>query len=69
MNGTLVLVRVVLSALVSLVSIAGGVLLLYSGVEVPAVYWWLCGLSIVGVVGKEVVTTWLEWRKIGGTTP
>jgi hypothetical protein len=69
MNGTLVLVRVILSALVSLVSIGGGVVLMYSRIDVPSVYWWLCALSIVGVVGKEVVSTWLEWRKAGGGPP
>jgi 4-hydroxybenzoate polyprenyltransferase len=66
MNGTVILVRVALSALVTLVCVGGGVLLLSQRIEVPGVYWWLCVLSIIGVVGKDVVTTVLELRKVSG---
>jgi len=69
MNGPYVLVRILSCLLVSLAAILGGVLLLYSNIAVPDVYWVLCALTVAGLVGKDVLAILLELKRVNGGLP
>ena len=56
-NGNITIFRIVASAVIGLVAIAGGIFLLYSGVEVPSTFWYLAAAALVGVVGVDVLAT------------
>ena len=56
-NGNLTIFRVVASALISLMSLAGGIWLLHDGLTVPVEYWGLAAAAIGGVVGVDVAAS------------
>ena len=56
-NGNITKFRIIASGLIGLLSIGGGIFLLYSGVEVPEKYWYLGAAALVGVVGVDVLGT------------
>jgi len=56
-NGNLTIFRVVASAVISLISIGGGIWLLHEGVNIPIEYWGLAAAAIGGVVGVDVAAS------------
>jgi len=65
-NGNLTAMRVIASALIGLVSVAGGIYLLAHGIEIPNQYWMLAAVSIFGVVGVDVAAAILGTIKPKG---
>lgn len=53
-NGRLTALRVLASAIIGLVAVAGGVYLLAHGVDVPNQFWVISAIAIFGVVGVDV---------------
>lgn len=62
-NGNLTIFRVIASAVISLISIGGGIWLLHDSINVPIEYWTLAMLAIGGVVGIDVAAAVLKAAK------
>lgn len=62
----IVIIRIIASTVLGLVALAGGGILAWSGIEVPAMWWMLALLAIGGVVGAEVVTAVMRRKDSGG---
>lgn len=56
-NGNITKFRIVASGIIGLVTVAGGIFLLYKGVDVPAQFWYLATAALVGVVGVDVLAS------------
>lgn len=56
-NGNITKFRIIASALIGLLTIGGGIWLLYCDVEVPLQFWYLAAAALVGVVGVDVLAS------------
>ncbi|MCK5307168.1 MAG: hypothetical protein KAJ73_01020 [Zetaproteobacteria bacterium] len=56
-NGNITKFRIIASGLIGLLTIGGGIFLLYSGVEVPTMFWYLAVAAVGGVVGVDVLVS------------
>ena len=46
-----------------MLTVGGGIFLLYNGVEVPNQFWYLGAAALVGVVGIDVLASWAKNRQ------
>ena len=53
------MIRILASAAISLIAIVCGAWLLAIGREIPVAWWGVSGLAVGGVVGADVITTYL----------
>lgn len=56
-NGNITKFRIIASGLIGVLTIGGGIFLLYSGVEVPNLFWYLAVAAVGGVVGADVMAS------------
>ena len=59
-NGNITKFRIVASGIIGMLTVGGGIFLLYSGVEVPNPFWYLGAAALVGVVGMDVLASWVK---------
>ena len=62
-NGNITKFRIVASGIIGVLTIGGGIFLLYSRVYIPPQFWYIGAASLVGVVGVDVLASWLKSRK------
>ena len=63
MNGNITKFRIIASGLIGVLTIGGGIFLLYSGVEVPNLFWYLAVAAVGGVVGADVLASVIKKYK------
>jgi len=56
-NGTNLQLRSIITGLVALATSCGAIYLLGQGIAVPAEYWAITSIAVVGVVGKQLIDT------------
>ncbi len=56
-NGNITKFRIIASGIIGVLTVGGGIFLLYSGVEVPTMFWYLAVASVGGVVGVDVLVS------------
>lgn len=56
-NGGITKFRIISSGIIGLVAIIAGSLLLYFGVEVPQLFWYIAIGALGGVVGVDLLTS------------
>jgi len=56
-NGNITKFRIVSSAIIGLLTVGGGIWLLYCGVEIPVQFWYIGAAALVGVVGVDVLAS------------
>ena len=62
-NGNITKFRIIASGIIGVLTVGGGIFLLYSGVEVPDKFWLLGAAALVGVVGMDVLATIVKIKK------
>jgi len=62
-NGNITKFRIIASGLIGILTIGGGIFLLYSGVEVPNLFWYLAVAAVGGVVGADVMASLISKAK------
>lgn len=61
-NGNITKFRIIASGLIGLLTIGGGTFLLYSGVVVPQLYWYIAIGALSGVVGVDLLASVIKSR-------
>ena len=56
-NNNITKFRIVASGLIGLVAIVGGTFLIYTGHEVPQLFWYIAIGALSGVVGLDLLTS------------
>lgn len=56
-NGNITKFRIVASGIIGLLTVGGGIFLLYCKVEVPVQFWYIAAAALVGVVGVDVLAS------------
>ena len=56
-NGNVTRFRIVASGLIGLIAVGGGIFLLYNGIPVPDLFWYLAAGALAGVVGVDVLAS------------
>ena len=59
-NGNITKFRIVASGVIGLVSIVGGVFLIYTEHEVPSMFWYIAIGALSGVVGLDLLTSMIK---------
>ena len=62
-NGNITKFRIIASGIIGVLTVGGGIFLLYNGVEVPNPFWYLGAAALVGVVGVDVLASWMKSRQ------
>ena len=62
-NGNITKFRIIASGLIGILTIIGGIFLLYSGIVVPNLFWYLAVASVGGVVGADVMASLISKAK------
>jgi len=62
-NGNITKFRIIASGLIGVLTVGGGTFLLYAGVVVPNQFWYLGAAALVGVVGVDVLASWVKTRQ------
>ena len=62
-NGNITKFRIIASGLIGILTIIGGIFLLYSGIVVPNLFWYLAVAAVGGVVGADVLASVIKKYK------
>jgi hypothetical protein len=62
-NGNITKFRIIASGIIGVLTVGGGIFLLYNDVVVPNQFWYLGAAALVGVVGVDVLASWVKSRQ------